>query len=247
MKTNKTLLILSTLALCSPLIAMESASKDRDEFIDYRDPSSAEAYAELTIAKIRSQHQTEKKLLNAAKTSDDVGPFKSTTGNLNYQDMWGNTMLMEAAKKGHIKVARLLVEKGADIHLLDLDGATALHDASRNGHEELVKLLLENGADVNLKIIGFKETPLFLASKYGHTGMVKFLLENGAKVDAYAVQRVTPLITASSKGHLDIVELLIKYGADINAQSTKGATAIKVASSQGHLDIVNLLKEAGAK
>jgi ankyrin repeat protein len=50
----------------------------------------------------------------------------------------GRTALLSAAWNGHEAVARLLLEKGADIEAEDLDGRTALLEAAGNGQETLV-------------------------------------------------------------------------------------------------------------
>jgi len=46
-------------------------------------------------------------------------------------------------------VAKLLLEKGADVDSKASDGQTPLSLAAANGHEDVVKLLLENRADVH--------------------------------------------------------------------------------------------------
>ncbi len=52
---------------------------------------------------------------------------------------------------GHAKVARILLEHGADINLQDKKGWTALMLACFFEQDKAAKLLLEHGADVNIK------------------------------------------------------------------------------------------------
>eukprot|EP00972_Heterocapsa_arctica_P035152 5175096-Heterocapsa_arctica.AAC.1 len=54
---------------------------------------------------------------------------------------------MLASKNGHLEVARLLCEAGADKDKARPHGATALYAASESGHLEVVRLLCEAGAD----------------------------------------------------------------------------------------------------
>lgn len=75
------------------------------------------------------------------------------------------TALMRAAAEGHLEVASLLLEAGADpdkqAHITSLSerfnadhptgGFTALMWAARNGDEALVRRLVAGGADINLK------------------------------------------------------------------------------------------------
>ena len=63
------------------------------------------------------------------------------------RDNDGATALMVASRNGHLEVARLLCEAGADKDKARQDGATALILASRNGHLEVARLLCEAGAD----------------------------------------------------------------------------------------------------
>jgi outer membrane protein assembly factor BamB/N-acetylneuraminic acid mutarotase len=63
----------------------------------------------------------------------------------------GTTPLMMAALFGQTEVARLLIEKGADVSLGNKEGNTALHMASFLAHQQIVNLLLRKGASANTK------------------------------------------------------------------------------------------------
>ncbi len=91
------------------------------------------------------------------------------------------TVLMAAAKNGHVNIILLLINKGVTINAkTDLD-KVALIQASENGQIEAVKILIDNGADVNIQAPnGY--TPLMAASKSGYFAIVKFLVRNGANV-----------------------------------------------------------------
>jgi ankyrin repeat protein len=67
------------------------------------------------------------------------------------QDKGGTTPLHRASERGHLAVARLLLEHDSE-HGADANarGQTPLHLSSRAGHLELVCLLLRRGADVRL-------------------------------------------------------------------------------------------------
>ena len=62
----------------------------------------------------------------------------------------GWTPLMYAAFQGQTDIARLLIDRGADINQRAPNLATALMFAARNGHIDIVKLLLDRGADANV-------------------------------------------------------------------------------------------------
>ena len=75
----------------------------------------------------------------------------------------GSTPLNTAAVFGRTGVAKLLLEKGADVSLANTDGNTALHIAAFFANVELVELLLDKGASVRVKN-GRGETPLDVVS-----------------------------------------------------------------------------------
>ena len=53
------------------------------------------------------------------------------------------------SQKGHLEIAKLLVEKGAVVDQPANDGDTALTQASLCGHLEVVDFLLSAGANIN--------------------------------------------------------------------------------------------------
>jgi ankyrin repeat protein len=61
------------------------------------------------------------------------------------------TLLGLAAKKGHMKVLRALLDAGADINAGDTWGGTPLFHAADEGHSATVELLLAAGAKVKVK------------------------------------------------------------------------------------------------
>ncbi len=66
------------------------------------------------------------------------------------------TPLIMAASTGRLEIAKLLIERGADLNMIGQNGWTALGCAAANGHVELIDLLISKGADVNLAIEGLK-------------------------------------------------------------------------------------------
>lgn len=51
-----------------------------------------------------------------------------------------------AACGGHVDLALLLIERGANIEEVNDEGYTPLMEAAREGHEEMVALLLSQGS-----------------------------------------------------------------------------------------------------
>ncbi|CAH0407235.1 unnamed protein product [Chilo suppressalis] len=63
------------------------------------------------------------------------------------KDNAGFTPLHVAAAKGHVRIARLLLQYGANVSAAAQGGIRPLHEASENSHVEIIRLLLAYGAD----------------------------------------------------------------------------------------------------
>jgi ankyrin repeat protein len=161
----------------------------------------------------------------------------------------------------------LLLEKGANVNVLNEKDQTPLYLAAEYGYYKVVKKLLEQGANPNLG-----PSPLEIATKKGRVGIVhellakgahlgnsslhyaattgnlviiKKLLEAGADVNQFAdVNRVnlnTPLHDAAAAGHLEVVKILVANGAKLRKH---GPSALREARIHGHTDIKNYLESA---
>ena len=153
--------------------------------------------------------------------------------------------LTSRAGAGHIDLARLLIEHGANVAAQDKDGTTPLHRASEEGHVDLARLLIEHGADVAAQD-KYGTAPLHQASEEGHVDLARLLIEHGADAQAQDKYGTTPLHRASFPGHVDVARLLIEHGADAAASLKDGMTPLHGASERGHVDMARLLIEHGA-
>eukprot|EP00919_Chromeraceae_sp_WS-2016_P008855 GHVR01020799.1.p1 GENE.GHVR01020799.1~~GHVR01020799.1.p1 ORF type:complete len:114 (+),score=4.60 GHVR01020799.1:440-781(+) len=104
---------------------------------------------------------------------------------------------MSASRYGRKDVARLLIERGADINLQNKEGCTALGFCDRS---KVAKLLIENGADVNHKD-KYGKTPLMTGSEsdFGNDVLLLFI-EHGADVNCRSEDRRTALMYACIGG-----------------------------------------------
>ena len=62
---------------------------------------------------------------------------------VNVKDFWGWTFLMYACYKGFLKIAKLLLEYGAEVNAKDKNGKNAM-DYAKRPYDEFVKLLEEH-------------------------------------------------------------------------------------------------------
>ena len=87
---------------------------------------------------------------------------------------FGASMLHAAAKGGHERVVRFLIEKNARISILNGVHLTAMQTAAENGHLNVVKTLYEADAVAD-------QTALHHAAANNRMDVVNFLLEIGVK------------------------------------------------------------------
>lgn len=169
----------------------------------------------------------------------------------------------------YIDIAKLLLDRKADVNAKLADGTTALMWASILGQTEMVKLLLERGADARavltdgstalqwavlyecrevVKLLTEKGGggTLATAAMSGLTTEVQRLLNAGADVNAKDAHGTTALMECARGGYLETARLLLERGADARAKDERGWTALNEALWKGHLDVAGLLLDRGA-
>jgi ankyrin repeat protein len=92
------------------------------------------------------------------------------------------TALCEAARRGRLEAARLLLDAGADLDHADSDGCTALMAAAGGGHLEVLRLLLGRGAVVDAVGPGSINTAFHCACFQNHAECVEALVRAGCDV-----------------------------------------------------------------
>jgi ankyrin repeat protein len=134
-----------------------------------------------------------------------------------------------AVRNGHLKVAALLLQYGAEWDKADSSGNTPLHFAAAYGWIECMELLLKVGADINAEN-SWRLTPINTAMLKNHEGCVKKLLTYpGVDVNCKDERGRTLLTLALldlNKRSESFVKFLLDKGADPNIPDVDGKAAL---------------------
>lgn len=160
---------------------------------------------------------------------------------LNATDAQGCTALLRACGGGHLPVAQLLLERGADATLPASSGATCLSAALSSRNLPVVNALLERGVDPDQRLPG-DVTALMVAAALGQTHAARALLAAGADaraVDAHgggvahaAAQFGFSATDTSSM--LDLWGVFISAGAELDAVNGSGETPLLLLLGAGY-------------
>ncbi len=211
--------------------------------------------------------------LYAAKTgdADKVQQFLADFPSLVHaRGDWNKRPLHYAAKDGHLDVAALLVEHGADLHATDeLHRCTPLAWATVFGslHSDLAEYLIAQGASPDIfTAVALDKTKTvqamirasteracrceFLAFM-GKDRAVQALVKSdsmvlNAKMSRHDDDR-QPIHLAIMKDRIGMVELLLDAGTDIHARTASGKTPLCIATEWKRHDIAELLLARGAR
>lgn len=142
----------------------------------------------------------------------------------------GRTPLHLASQRGQYRVARILIELGADVHMTSAGLHTPLHVAAETGHTSTSRLLIKHQADVHAQsVLGL--TPLHLAAQRGHLATVKMLIEEGADPCQRSQGTCSAMHLAADNGHCQVLKELLLHCPEggalgLQAQPDKGGPSL---------------------
>ena len=174
---------------------------------------------------------------------------------LNFKDKKGRTPLFHAVAEDRLEVARILVEKGADLEASTNDnhiepGSTPLMACAEKNNKQGFDFLLRSGADLEATRKDGSDAA-YIACRYGHSGIIEMIAEKGKLDDIVnrpTFRGRTLMMTAALHGHGHLCKFLVeKHGASIDHQDNDKCTALIFASNMGHLELVKWMVVAGAK
>ena len=164
------------------------------------------------------------------------------------RDEYGNAPLHDAARRGQVEVAKLLLDEGGhDVNLENGMKDRPLHMSAASGQLAMTKALVRRGAQLDPQT-SWGMTPLYWTANGGsrkHRSVARYLLKKGADVNATTFQNHTALHEAAREGHEEMCKLLLEAGIQADAREGLGDTALHKAAAAGQADVVRLLVEHG--
>lgn len=152
------------------------------------------------------------------------------------------------SKNVSVNIARLLLNRGADIGILEKAnfwGGAPLARAVRLGNFELVELLLTFSPN-RPHIDDLGEGLLLAAVSIGRADLVKLLVQHGCKTTDEDSSGRVPLVLAIVSGRRDITEILLQHNASKGSHHGLDALSVAVrkvldAGADEDLDVVRRL------
>lgn len=158
---------------------------------------------------------------------------------------WNWSALQTCSNHGNLSGIKLLVDRGANIHLKDPDEFQAIHRAAASGSSECLQFLLDRGADPE----AYNEdgvTPLMRAVMNEHTSCVQVLLEY--KADPFQVNVLYRLYNclqiSISNNDLSTARVLLDFSpalANTDELKERNFTSLHIAAYKGFFEAVVLV------
>ncbi|EXJ68497.1 uncharacterized protein A1O5_08290 [Cladophialophora psammophila CBS 110553] len=219
----------------------ENDSSDSSSGDDSDDTTEDESQPKYSFKSYKQAMKAAKR--RGTESTKSTKPTKAPSKSSNkLSDLRPPSPLGLALQNGHYDVAKLLIERGADVNsVAHLTLVRPLHFAVFSGKEELVKLLIDNKADINgREVDGWP--PLMFAAQIGNCKMIDSFIDEGVDVNATANSGVTALWIASQQGHTAVVQTLLKAEARSFAAKS-GRYPVHQAAQNAHFEVVKLLVE----
>ncbi len=147
------------------------------------------------------------------------------------------TPLIVAAEKNNVRMARLFVERGAELNRTNKYGRTALHVAVMNDSLKMVDFLLSQKG-ININAVDYTQSmPIHYIQSYE---MASLLIRHNARINFKNKKGLPPIFFSPDKRTM---KLFISKGAKLDVPTDGGFTLI---DSVKNPDIILMLVKAGA-
>jgi ankyrin repeat protein len=187
-------------------------------------------------------------VLCTAAASGSIAMVKTCLGNskesINWRDSTGNTALHYTAAKGLRRVARLLLNKGAELEVKNDNDETPLLYAAKCNKVCMMKFLIQSGANNTVRDKE-KRTPLLVGAFYNKTCVVDYEMQNGHSPFEIDGQEMTALMYAADRNNCKMIKIVALHGthALLKKKNKYGFTALDIARFSQNFQAEALLSD----
>ncbi|WP_316358817.1 ankyrin repeat domain-containing protein [Candidatus Neptunichlamydia sp. REUL1] len=185
-----------------------------------------------------------------AIVDEDVALFEKSCAEIkdwNFKDPSRVSLVHHASRCKSPAILQKLIQKGADLRVIDLQGFYPTHYAAASNSVECLKVLLSHAPELLEVQAEEGQTPLFAAAQYGAYKSVDVLLSLGASPNCAIVNDLSPLLWAiQSKNSQIAMRLLAHESIHLDHALRDGSCALDYAIEGEQIQIVRRLIERGA-
>jgi ankyrin repeat protein len=176
--------------------------------------------------------------------------FEQRKINLDMPGMNGYTALHVAARWGHPKAVKLLLDRGADTNA-PVDGEAFIkcvqswldkpYSRSNSAWGTLLRVFGRAGcSDARTVLDGL--TALHIAAGWGHESVVLLLLDKGADINAKTSGNLTALHLAVGYGKENVALILLNKGANVQEKTTANIAIFILAQNLGSIEPTKIVR-----
>jgi len=157
------------------------------------------------------------------------------------RDEEGSTPLLLGVGSGREEVARMLLERKADVNSSNRDAVHPVHSAARTGDLDILRVIVESGRARLDARNALLQTPMILAAQNNHSDVVKYLHDSGGSIDLWDRDGNTPLMAAAAEGHAEVVQTLMDLGARLDLVDRDDRTALFQAAQEDYPEVLEVI------
>ena len=162
------------------------------------------------------------------------------------RDEAGDTALISAAAGGNARIARVLVQRKADVNAAGRYGRRPLSYAAERSDHALLALLLQAGAIVDYVDVDGR-SPLMLSVQSRDSVAAGLLIRHRATQSSALPEHAGELLSASAKsGDAATLQVLLEAGIPADTADRQGRTALQAAVLWGRREAALVLLRHGA-
>ena len=140
--------------------------------------------------------------------------------NASFENIYGRTALMIAVKYNrNDNIARLLINRGANINKTDTSGNTVLMYAVQNRSSDMIDFVLRSFSNTLATNVD-GEDALIIAAKENNIDAVRRLLQRSANLYQTALNGYTAFLYACDHQNMEMIPAFVEKGIDVTRQNS---------------------------